>query len=121
MTTVAVGPYEHTGPYTTTELFDTTGTPSNFCSECEHAPCITGRNHHCTTRPRSITVGAVRQDIFDMLGQHYDNPLARALRNAVYGLGDSAGSGSTDWVAQQESNNALSYLAQVRADLAAIA
>lgn len=59
MTAVALGPYEHTGAYVGSELFDTSGTPGNFCDVCEHAPCVAqGFSPGCSESPREI--GAIR-------------------------------------------------------------
>jgi hypothetical protein len=115
VTAVAVGPYEHTGPYAETEFFDTTGTLPGFCPECEHAPCVAGRKRVCTLSPRYIVARQLRNEVLDLLDR-VDNTgtgpwLGGVLRAAVYGLADAAG-GPGGWSA-----GAIADLAQVRSEL----
>lgn len=117
----AAGPYEHTGAYVGSELFDTTGTPRGFCPDCEHAPCVAGglgAGGSCKMRPRFTIVGALRKEIFDLLDTQIDNPLWFSLRQAVYAMGDAArhdqGGG---WVVEQHAAEQLRTMAVVRDEL----
>jgi hypothetical protein len=66
MTAVVHGPYEHVGAYADlaeSEVFDTSGTPIDFCAVCEHAPCVAGGNTWCGMPPRSSTVWRIEKEI----------------------------------------------------------
>lgn len=73
MTLVALGPYEHTGAYVGSELFDTSGTPKDFCPLCEHAPCVANTElkypefgvRSCERSPRNISVSRLIDEIRD--------------------------------------------------------
>lgn len=117
MTTVAPGPYTHTGPYVDAELFDTTGTPPGFCPECEHAPCVGGGRNLCTMRPRFIVVRAMREETFGLLDQLHDNPLCTVLRMAIYSMSDQARANHGGGLADFTSAEALMDLARTRSQL----
>lgn len=69
MTLVALGPYEHPGAYgdrAESEMFDTSGTPTWFCKNCEHAPCVaSGPASHsdCFKSPRWQTADRLVDEI----------------------------------------------------------
>ncbi|WP_020385950.1 hypothetical protein [Kribbella catacumbae] len=111
MTTVAAGPYREA------QFFDTTGTPPGFCPDCEHAPCVAGYKGRCSRGPRSIVVGAMREEIFDLLDKLYANPLWGALRMAVYSISDTARAVHGGTLAEFNSASALDDLARIRAQL----
>ncbi len=91
MTTVALGPYEHSGAYgdrAESEVFDTSGTDRDFCSICEHSPCIAGAQGFCELWPRAIVVHAIAREIRDApLGW---SPHFVALLSAPSGLTHAA-------------------------------
>lgn len=122
MTAVAPGPYVHAGPYATGEFFDTTGTPPNFCPECEHAPCVGGGRKFCTMRPRFIVGNAVDREVGALLDQQFHNPLYAVLRQAVTSITRTAQMGGRigdldNWLAGHISDEALEDLAGIRAKL----
>lgn len=106
---------------TETEFFDTTGTPPDFCPDCEHAPCVAVGKRFCTARPRFIVTQVVRREVAGLIDQHYKSPLASVLRTAVYGLADAARSGGCGghdhWIVDRNSADALDELAEVRREL----
>ena len=90
MSTVAAGPYEHTGAYADAEFFDTTGTQPGFCAECEHAPCVAGALKRCTQRPRVIVSLRLRAEVLDLLdGVDPRCPLRRILIDAVWAIANA--------------------------------
>lgn len=92
MAAVVAGPYEHAGRPFGGGYFDTTGTPPNFCPECEHAPCVAGARTWCTTRPRAIVSRAVRAEIIDLIDRTgLEGPLRPLLHEAVVALAGAAG------------------------------
>ena len=110
MTAVAAGPYEHTGAYADTEFFDTTGTPPNFCAECEHAPCVAGMGRACTLRPRFGVSRRLRGEVLDLLDRvEQPNPLRRVLIDAVWAITDA-----TDRDRNLQDQGALNDLACIR-------
>lgn len=66
MIATAAGPYEHTGPYTGSELFDTAGVPDGFCPLCEHAPCVAGFARYCEHSPRFISTTALVEHVEEL-------------------------------------------------------
>lgn len=89
MTATVVGPYEHTGPYVDGEFWDTTGTPTGFCPDCEHAPCVAGSKFFCSLHPRNIVSAVLHKDIceaLDQLATFPRHPLDGVLRSAVFAL-----------------------------------
>lgn len=119
MTTVASGPYEHTGAYgdlAESERFDISGTPAGFCPDCEHAPCVA--EHHriqtpgvCGSAPRLLTVGRVSYPIYEagrsLEGQALQ--IYQAMAPAVYLLDTLAGIGPGN-----PGDLALDYLVKIR-------
>lgn len=101
------------------EFFDDTGTPSGFCPECEHAPCVAGGKRFCTMRPRFIVAQVVGREVLALVDQHYRDPLYRTLRSAVSAIshpacrGGRGGSGA-EWMAEDISAGALEDLAGLR-------
>lgn len=118
MTTVAHGPYEHVGAYAElaeSEVFDTSGTPNNFCPVCEHAPCIGGGVKFCEQDPRFIVVQALEEEIrylaFDTI--HATRPEAEAgLRLAIWS--GAAGLKWAAWYRNTAGNSALNQLVLMR-------
>lgn len=88
MTAVALGPYEHRGAYIGSELFDTSGTPRDFCLVCEHSPCIAGSKGYCELWPRAIVVHAIAREIRDAPLRW--SPHFAALLSATSGLEQAA-------------------------------
>lgn len=82
MTATAAGPYEHTGAYQESELFDTSGVPDGFCPDCEHAPCISGiSTEWCALSPRYIAVQHLQRDI---VAQYAKLPTPDGRINAAF-------------------------------------
>jgi hypothetical protein len=95
MTTVAHGPYEHTGAYADlveSEQFDTSGTPADFCAGCEHAPCVADSPGYCEKRPVFFVRRQLREEMLALIEEvgGPGNPLAAPLRTAMYGVTDPA-------------------------------
>lgn len=107
MTAAVVGPYEHTGQYVGSELFDTTGTTLSFCSDCEHDPCIAGARSYCRHRPRFIVTAAIVREIRS--ARFPWSPWELPFRLAVSDLLQVAA--GTDW----RSQSAMATLAEIRA------
>lgn len=59
----SIGPYEHTGPYAGSELFDTSGMSAVFCPGCEHDPCVAGATSYCHHDPRFIGAAVIAREI----------------------------------------------------------
>jgi len=114
-TTMIKGPYEHTGPYADSELFDTSGTPPRFCAACEHAPCVGGGPEFCGMRPRFIGVVALKREIRGLAVLATDDtpgdPLLLPLLLAVDELAAQA------WQQHWSADSALDSLAGIRKQL----
>jgi hypothetical protein len=73
--TTALGPYEPHGAYgvlAESEVFDTSGTGSRFCPNCEHEPCVAGGKNRCSCSPRIIVVLAIGRRIDDAIVPLYN-------------------------------------------------
>jgi hypothetical protein len=82
MIATAAGPYEHTGAYQESELFDTSDVPDGFCPHCEHAPCISGiAPEWCALSPRYIAVRHLDRDI---VAQYVKLPSPDSRINAAF-------------------------------------
>lgn len=106
----------------TEKVFDDTGTPGNFCRDCEHAPCVAGARGRCCARPRFIVAFAIRDEVFTLVDRvagpgrsdkalTHDAEVRNILTLAVYGLGDAAL--EADWYGA----DALKSLVRVRTKL----
>lgn len=115
MTATVAGPYEHTGPYVEAELFDTAGTPSGFCPECEHAPCVAGAKRFCLEEPRFISTQALVNEIEALSWKLYEQspPLQRALMTALNRIAGVA------WFRGFDGDRAIWTLVQIRKHLRA--
>lgn len=117
MTTVAHGPYEHVGAYAElaeSEVFDTSGTPNNFCPVCEHAPCIGGGVKFCEQDPRFIVVQALEEEIRDLAIDtiHGSRRAESGLRLAMWS--GAAGLKWAAWFRNSAGDSALQQLALMR-------
>lgn len=121
VSTATAGPYESTSVYADGEFFDTTGTPTGFCEDCEHAPCVGGGRRFCSRRPRFMVVGRLRDEIFELLDKLYANPLYVPMRMAVYAISDQARADHGGYVAQINSADALRDLVSLGNDLRKLA
>jgi hypothetical protein len=109
------GPYEHRGAYQESELFDTSGVPEGFCSDCEHAPCVAGYVSYCAHRPRFISTTAVAKDIEDLANAARKSKDVSALWVALrLAIGNVEG---TAWSGGFDGDMALNSLATIRRNL----
>lgn len=116
MIATATGPYEHTGPYTGSELFDTSGVPDGFCPLCEHAPCVAGFARYCEHSPRFISATALTERIEEMASAARKakdvGALWIAFRMALARLEAQA------WQTGYDGDHALKGLANIHRELA---
>lgn len=82
--------------------FDTSGTPSDFCPDCEHAPCVAGGvPGFCARRPRFFVRRRLRIELIDLVYEvslGYD-VTRDALVLAIYAIGDM--SWTDGWVGDE--------------------